>query len=222
MKKGILKATAVVLLCAVTLTCFPIHDVNAASSFVFPAAGVALAAGNGCSIQDIRANVARNAAKQSAITNHDKITKKDDATVAKVETPSSRAVNEGLTIDGIAVVGSASEGATIEITSDTGANAKTGMNGGDDTELAEGDKPADETSEDKSSQEANPQIDVKPESAEVEEGEEDLSDQVIAVVDGYVNVRSEPDENSEVVGKLYNHSAGTWLDKQGDWYKITG
>ena len=221
MKKGFLKTTAVVLLSAVTVTCFPINDVSAASSFVFPAAGVALAAGNGCSIQDIRANVARNAAKQSAITNHDKITKKDDTTVAKVETPSSKAVNEGTTIDGVAVVGSASEGAQIEITSDNAVDDKDAMNGGDDSELAESDKPAEDSSEDKSAEEANPQIDIKPEAAEVEEGEEDLSDQVIAVVDGYVNVRSEPDENSEVVGKLYNHSAGTWLDKQGDWYKIT-
>ncbi|MBQ6575867.1 MAG: C40 family peptidase [Lachnospiraceae bacterium] len=152
---------------------------------------------------------------QSTIANHEKITKKDEAEVAKVETPSSKAVSEGTTIDGVAVVGSASEGATIEITDDPAPAAKEGMNGGDDTELAE-----EETKEDNAEEEANPSIDVKPESQDVEEGEEDLSDQVIAVVDGYVNVRSEPDENSEVVGKLYNHSAGTWLDKQGDWYKI--
>ncbi|MBQ6320023.1 MAG: SH3 domain-containing protein [Lachnospiraceae bacterium] len=92
------------------------------------------------------------------------------------------------------------------------------MNGGDDTELAEGDNTAENA--DVSETEANPTIDIKPESQDVEEGEEDLSDQVIAVVDGYVNVRSMPDEDSEIVGKLYNHSAGTWLDKQGDWYKI--
>ena len=218
MKKSIIKTTAAAVLTAVTVTCFPINDIYAAPSFVFPAAGVALAAGNGCSIQDIRANVARNAAKQGAITTHEKITKSEQSTVAKVETPSSKAVNEGLTIDGVAVVGSASEGATIEITSDDAATTSSGMNGGDDSELAETAAPEDEAK--KSESEANPQIDVKPEMADVEEGEEDLSDQVIAVVDGYVNVRSMPDENSEVVGKLYNHSAGTWLDKQGDWYKI--
>ena len=218
MKKSIIKTTAAAVLTAVTVTCFPINDIYAAPSFVFPAAGVALAAGNGCSIQDIRANVARNAAKQGAIMTHEKITKSEQSTVAKVETPSSKAVNEGLTIDGVAVVGSASEGATIEITSDDAAMTSSGMNGGDDSELAETAAPEDEAK--KSESEANPKIDVKPEMADVEEGEEDLSDQVIAVVDGYVNVRSMPDENSEVVGKLYNHSAGTWLDKQGDWYKI--
>ncbi len=142
-----------------------------------------------------------------------------------METPSSKAVNEGITINGIAVVGSASEGATIEITEDSNQAVKSSRNdknGGDDTELAEGEEKAGEEaeSENKSAEEANPTIDVKPEAADVEEGEEDLSDQVIAVVDGYVNVRSMPDENSEIVGKLYNHSAGTWLDKQGDWYKI--
>lgn len=215
MRKGPKKAFAVIVLTALIMTCFPVDDIRAASSFLFPAAGGALAAGNGCSIQDIRANVARNAAMQSTIANHEKITKKDEAEVAKVETPSSKAVSEGTTIDGVAVVGSASEGATIEITDDPAPAAKEGMNGGDDTELAE-----EETKEDNAEEEANPSIDVKPESQDVEEGEEDLSDQVIAVVDGYVNVRSEPDENSEVVGKLYNHSAGTWLDKQGDWYKI--
>ncbi len=141
MKKSVLKATACVLLLALAVTCFPINDVQAASSPVFPAAGGALAAGNGRSIKDIRADVARNAAKQSTIANHEKITKKDATTVAKVETPSSKAVNEGITINGVAVVGSASEGATIEITSDDNASgSKNDKNGGDDTELAEGEK----------------------------------------------------------------------------------
>ena len=218
MKKGLLKATAVIAAAVTVATSFPINDVKAASSYVFPAAGVALAAGNGVSLADIRANVARNAAKQLTIANHEKITKKDESTVQKVETPSSKAVNEGTVIDGIAVVGSASEGATIEITSTDKPVSDGGMNGGDDTELAEGDNTAENA--DASETEANPTIDIKPESQDVEEGEEDLSDQVIAVVDGYVNVRSMADENSEIVGKLYNHSAGTWLDKQGDWYKI--
>ena len=201
MKKSLLRAVAAFAAGIITVAGIPADNVMASSSPVFPAAGVALATGNGRSIQDIRADVARSAAMQSAITNHDKITKSDAETVEKVETPSSKAVSEGMTIDGVAVVGSASEAAT---------------NGGDDSELEQGEEV--ETSSDEDA--ANPSIDVKPEAGEVEEGEEDLSDQVIAVVDGYVNVRSMPDEDSEVVGKLYNHSAGTWLDKQGDWYKI--
>ena len=93
MKKSVLKATAAMCLLAIAATCFPINDVQAATSLLFPAAGGALAAGNGRSIKDIRADVARNAAKQSTIANHEKITKKDTTTVARVETPSSKAVN---------------------------------------------------------------------------------------------------------------------------------
>ena len=48
-----------------------------------------------------------------------------------------------------------------------------------------------------------------------------MTSTVIAKVDGYVNVRETPDENGEIVGKLYNHSAGEWLGKEGDWYKIS-
>lgn len=43
----------------------------------------------------------------------------------------------------------------------------------------------------------------------------------IAQVDNYVNIRSTPSEEGEVVGKLYNNSAATVEATEGDWYKIT-
>lgn len=43
----------------------------------------------------------------------------------------------------------------------------------------------------------------------------------IAQVDNYVNVRSEPSEESEVLGKLYDKSAGTIEEEADGWYKIT-
>ncbi|HAG69371.1 MAG TPA: hypothetical protein DCL38_05300 [Lachnospiraceae bacterium] len=49
----------------------------------------------------------------------------------------------------------------------------------------------------------------------------ELVKKIIAECDGFVNVRALPSDDSEVVGKLYNHSAGEWLDKEGDWYKIS-
>lgn len=42
----------------------------------------------------------------------------------------------------------------------------------------------------------------------------------IANVDSYVNVRSESNENSEVVGKLYNKSVGTVEAEENGWYLI--
>ena len=50
--------------------------------------------------------------------------------------------------------------------------------------------------------------------------EENFTNLVIAQVTDYVNVRDIPSEEGEVVGKLYNHSAGDLLETDGDWYKI--
>ncbi len=43
---------------------------------------------------------------------------------------------------------------------------------------------------------------------------------VIARVDNYVNVRSIPSEEGEIVGKLYNKSVGTFIEEDNGWYKI--
>lgn len=42
----------------------------------------------------------------------------------------------------------------------------------------------------------------------------------IAQVSNYVNLRSEPSEEGEILGKLYNNSAATIISVEGDWYKI--
>lgn len=52
--------------------------------------------------------------------------------------------------------------------------------------------------------------------------ESEYADIAIAQVDNYVNVRTEPNTDSEVVGKLYNNSAATILQTTEDgWYEIT-
>ena len=43
----------------------------------------------------------------------------------------------------------------------------------------------------------------------------------IAKVNNYVNVRKGPSENDEVVGKLYDKSAGQVLEEVDGWYKIS-
>lgn len=50
----------------------------------------------------------------------------------------------------------------------------------------------------------------------------EYTDIAIAQVDVYVNVRSQPDVESEVLGKLYNNSAATVLETTDNgWYRIT-
>ncbi len=50
----------------------------------------------------------------------------------------------------------------------------------------------------------------------------EYADIAIAQVDNYVNVRSEPNTESEVLGKLYDNSAATVLETtENGWYRIT-
>lgn len=66
--------------------------------------------------------------------------------------------------------------------------------------------------------EASEQVSEK----EVPVVESEYSDIAIAQVDNYVNVRSEANTESEVLGKLYNNSAATIIETTEDgWYKIT-
>ncbi len=52
--------------------------------------------------------------------------------------------------------------------------------------------------------------------------EEDLfRNLVIAQVNDYVNVRSIPGEEGDILGKLYDDSVGTFLGEENGWYQIT-
>ena len=50
--------------------------------------------------------------------------------------------------------------------------------------------------------------------------EEFFKNLVIAQVNDYVNVRSTPSEQGEIVGKLYNNSVGTFISEEDGWYQI--
>ena len=58
------------------------------------------------------------------------------------------------------------------------------------------------------------------ESEEKSENEQDFSGLVIAQVSNYVNVRSLPSEDGEIVGKLYDKSVGEFIEEKDGWYKI--
>lgn len=57
--------------------------------------------------------------------------------------------------------------------------------------------------------------------SQIEEMDKDYWNLVIAQVDNYVNVRSLPSEEGEIVGKLYNNSVGNLLAEENGWYQIT-
>lgn len=58
------------------------------------------------------------------------------------------------------------------------------------------------------------------EEKEEKQPEEEKETLIIAQVNDYVNIRSIPSTDGEIVGKLYNNSVGTLVSKEGDWYKM--
>jgi cell wall-associated NlpC family hydrolase len=58
------------------------------------------------------------------------------------------------------------------------------------------------------------------EETETKTDEQDFSGLVIARVTNYVNVRSLPSEEGEIVGKLYDKSVGEFIEEKDGWYKI--
>ena len=208
MKKNLTKLAAMLAICAIALTELPLRNVYA--SAYLPAAGGALAFGDGVSVSDIKATLAKSQAHKTAAATHANINNNayvasagDDlgatgveSTALKAETPASKAMAEN---NGVA--GSASDAAPVAVTTYDAAT------GDDETQ-----KSADPS--------AQPSMEINIEAGNVEEGEQDLSNTIIATCNGWVNVRETASEESEIVGKLYDKSAGVWLGKEGDWYKI--
>ena len=77
-----------------------------------------------------------------------------------------------------------------------------------------------ETSEDTEEETTEEASEEETTEAATEE-EQDFRGLVIAQVNNYVNVRSIPSEDGEIVGKLYDKSVGEFEEEVNGWYKIT-
>ena len=160
----------------------------------------------------------------------------------KAETPASKAVRNSETLNGTSIVGSAAEGASMTVTETEEAKeliaaaeseeetVKEATVSGDEVTVsgdsvsenqAGTEEKKEENKEEKAEEKKDgPTIEVYLASGKFDDGDEEFSNLIIADVSYYVNVRDIPSEEGEVVGKLYKNSAGEWLDKDGDWYKI--
>ncbi len=225
---------------------------------ILPTEGSILATGDGVSLSDIKASIARNEAKKKAQSVHSNSVKSASSTVAltasiknnvnvsiKAETPSSKAVKEaqaaaaeGNTESSVGLVpeaqmiiadenGSIIPTATTIITETSPVQevvpeVTVSGNSIEKSEAGEADQEESAEPEDLVSVQTGsmPNIAVDID-FDGDEEDAELAKKIIAECDGFINVREKPDEESEVVGKLYNHSAGEWLDKEGDWYKIS-
>lgn len=143
---------------------------------------------------------------------------KEEADTEKAETEETNTENqtEGVPADGV------SGNAASE-------NMNTEQEKTDDAEPAEAEENAAAEAEEKIIEETK-EVDTSNLSEKIlkdvakkldrKDEEESFKSLVIAKVNDYVNVRSIPSEEGEIVGKLYDKSVGSFISEQDGWYEI--
>ena len=200
-----------------------------------PAAGIAVVLEEGTTIQELTQEVIQNIAylesasgiQPNIIIASEKVamaetpmqeetTVDSDVVQALVDSVSGDNTDNGETksiTDSLSAGFSATD--TYEDTEDTTEESSEESSEESQTETVE-----EETSED--TEEETTEEATEEETTEVAtEEEQDFRGLVIAQVNNYVNVRSIPSEDGEIVGKLYDKSVGEFEEEVNGWYKIT-
>lgn len=224
MKKGTLKVATLCLASAICITNFSYTAEASLLSSILPAAGGALVVGDGISVKQIEKE------KRDQI-----ITKayNNVKTISESSVPAATADQQNSTYDSFSLLsaGGASlvgysiaevEKRTESDSSDLAEEPSVSANESEKAEtVSENASVSDNEKESESVSDSNlaaPTIEVTNGTEQQEQ--EDLSGLMIAQVSNYVNIRNTASEEGEVVGKLYNNSAGEWLGAEGDWYRI--
>ena len=194
-----------------------------------PAAGIAVVLEEGTTIQELTQEVIQNIAYLESASGIQPNIVIAAEKVAMAEEPAQEETTVADSDVVRALVDSVSDGSD-KGTSDSQQNTSDGLSAGfSATDIYE-----DETTEE-STEESESETDTEEESTEEEtteeeteettetasEDEQDFRGLVIARVNNYVNVRSIPSEEGEIVGKLYDKSVGEFEEEVDGWYKIT-
>lgn len=200
---------AAAILCAgVLVTSNAVVSANATQvETLLPAEGVALTLEEGTSVEEL---------EQSALADAE-----NDIEVLAMSQEAGLAVTAGLTDQVTADI--VPEEGTVQPedgVQDTGADSEEAQEPDEDAD-ADADDVGEEGDTDEEDADADGEdTDAEDESEEDEEAPEDYGSLVIARVRDWVNVRSGPSTDTEIVGKLYNNSVGELIRREGDWYYI--
>lgn len=181
---------------------------------VLPAAGLGLIMGEGSSIKDVRDDVKQKKAAQeeqkkqtqaAAQTSQKAAVPAETQAAAETKAAEKETASETQTAFGTALPDTAETAESTESPESTGT---------ENDSLKEAEKEIVEAVEPIIKE---PETKVSDEEIEAEEEKETL---IIAQVTDYVNIRSIPSTDGEIVGKLYNNSVGVLIEEDGDWYKM--
>ena len=159
-----------------------------------PAAGIAVVLEERATIQDLTQEVIQNIAYLESASGIQPNIVIASEKVAKAETPAADESNNKNT--------------TVEFRTSAGFSV---------SELSTKGTASDEKVEEAQAEETE---ETSTEEETTQEEEQDFRGLVIAQVNNYVNVRSMPSEEGEIVGKLYDDSVGEYIEEKDGWYKI--
>ncbi|MBD5533446.1 MAG: C40 family peptidase [Lachnospiraceae bacterium] len=209
---------AAILFAGVLVTSNAVVSANATQvETLLPAEGVALTLEEGTSVEELEQSVLADA--------------ENDIEVLAMSQEAGLAVTAGLTeqvpTDIVPEEGTVQPEDEVQ---DTGADVVGRSVDGDEAQEPDEDTDADGIGEEGDTDEEDvdadgEDTDAEEEDADAEEDEdeeapEDYGSLVIARVRDWVNVRSGPSTDTEIVGKLYNNSVGELIRREGDWYYI--
>lgn len=178
-----------------------------------PAAGLGLVLGEGSSIGQVRDDVKQKKAEQNKQTQTG--TPKESAAEETAETQTvtaaqTAAETERETQTAAETVSRETQTAESEESASAEQSTETEQAASEETEELEIVEAVEPVLK-------QPETMVSDEEIEQEEEKETL---IIAQVTDYVNIRSIPSTDGEIVGKLYNNSVGVLIEVEGDWYKM--
>lgn len=134
-----------------------------------------------------------------------------EADIEETEAPETETYETETTQTMESLIDAIKEAEEAEQDTDDSVKTSAGFSATDTYDDAEIEEAVSEATEEETSEETT----------ETVEDAQDFSGLVIARVSNYVNVRSMPSEEGEIVGKLYDKSVGEFIEEENGWYKIT-
>ncbi|MEE0376693.1 MAG: NlpC/P60 family protein [Lachnospiraceae bacterium] len=205
-------------------------------SSTLPAAGIAVVLEEGTTIQELTQEVIQNIAYLESASGIQPNIIIASEKVAMAETPMQEetTVDSGVVqalVDSVSGDNTDNDG-TKSITDSLSAGfsatdtyedteAATEESGEESSGESQTETVEEETTEAATEEETTEEATEEETTEVVTEEEQDFRGLVIAQVNNYVNVRSIPSEDGEIVGKLYDKSVGEFEEEVNGWYKIT-
>ena len=202
MNRKFTKAMICAVAAAVMLTNSGYHaDASIKVSSVLPAAGIGLMMGEGTSVAEIRKEVQKKSESKTAVQETSEST---EETQSAAETQPATEVVPAVEVIATQPVETVAETET----QNQSAAAESAQD--EETEIIEAVEPQLKTSE------AEETADESAEQSAAEAEQQEIL--IIAQVNDYVNIRSIPSTDGEIVGKLYDDSVGTLISEEDGWY----